>query len=135
MLFRRDRLGAIWKATLPECLEIHIIQYVHTSLGHAGVDKCAWEINHSFRIKNIGRKVPGLIASCDICESFKHPNSSLDIEEKGHVPNKPRELCSIDLYGPLPTGRGEVRNILECFEVFYKYVKLYPLKLRPQYKA
>ena len=92
MLFRRDRLGTIWKATLPECLEIHFIQYVHTSLGHAGVDKCAWEINPSFRIKNIGRKVRGLITSCDICQRVKHPNRSLDIEEMSHVPNKPREL-------------------------------------------
>jgi hypothetical protein len=129
MLFRRDRLVAIWQATLPECLEIHIIQYVHKSLELAGVDKCAWEINQSFRLKNVGRKVPGLIASCDICERFKHPNSSLDIEEKGHVPNKPRELCSIDLYGPLPTGRGGVRHILVCFKVFSKYVNLYPLKI------
>jgi len=40
VLFRRDRLGAIWKAILPECLETPIIQYVHMSLGHAGVDKC-----------------------------------------------------------------------------------------------
>jgi hypothetical protein len=44
------------------------------------------------------------------------------------MPNKPGELCSTDLYGPLPTGRGGVRYILVCFEVFSKYVKLYPLK-------
>jgi hypothetical protein len=68
MLFRRDRLGAIWKAILPECLETPIIQYVHTSLGHAGVDKCVWEINQSFRLKNVGRKVRRLIASCDMSE-------------------------------------------------------------------
>jgi len=125
MLFRRDRLGAIWKATLPECLEIHIIQYVHTSLGHAGVDKCAWEINQSFRLKNVGRKVGRLIASC---QRVKHPTRSLDTEERSHMPNKPGELCSIDLYETFRTGRGGVRYILVCFEVFSKYVKLYPLK-------
>jgi len=38
VLFRRDRLGAVWKAMLPECLEAPIIRYVHTSLEHAGVD-------------------------------------------------------------------------------------------------
>ena len=128
VLFRRDRLGAIWKAMLPECLEAPIIQYVHTSLGHAGVDKCVWEINQSFHLKNVGRKVRRLIASCDICQRVKHPNRSLDIQERSHVPDKPGELCSIDLYGPLPTGRGGVRYILVCFEVFSKYVKLYPLK-------
>jgi hypothetical protein len=74
--FRRDRLGAIWKAMLPECLETPIIQYVHKSLGHAGVDKCVWEINQSFPLKNVGRKVCRLIASCDICQRVKHPNRS-----------------------------------------------------------
>ena len=44
------------------------------------------------------------------------------------MPNKPGELCSINLYGPLPTGRGGVRYILVYFEVFSKYVKLYTLK-------
>ena len=128
VLFQRDRLGAFWKAMLPECLEAPIILYVHTSLGHAGVDKCVWEINQSFHLKNAGRKVHKLIASCDICQRVKHPNRSVDIQERSHVPSKPGELCSIDLYGPLPMGRGGVRYILVCFEVFSKYVKLYPLK-------
>ena len=82
VLFRRDRIGAVWKAMLPECLEAPIIQYVHRSLRHAGVDKCVWEINQSFHLKNVGRKVRRLIASCDIC---RHPNRSLDIQERSHV--------------------------------------------------
>ena len=39
VLFRVDRQGTIWKAMLPECLEVPIIQYVHTSLWHAVVEK------------------------------------------------------------------------------------------------
>jgi hypothetical protein len=124
VLFRRDRLGAIWKAILPECLEVGIIQYVHASLGHAGVDKCVWEINQSFYLKNVKRKVRRLIASCDTCQRVKHPNRSLDIQESGHVRSKLGELCSIYLYGPLPTGRRGVRYILVWFEVYSKCVKL-----------
>ena len=67
---------------------------MHTSLGHAGVDKCVWEINQSFHLKNAGRKVHKLIASCDICQRVKHPNRSVDIQERSHVPSKPGELCS-----------------------------------------
>jgi hypothetical protein len=128
VLFRRGRQGAIWKAMLPECFGAPINQYVHTSLMHAGVDKCGCEINQSFHLKSVGRQVRRLIASCDICQRVKHSNRSLDIEERSHVPNNPRELCSVHLYGPLPTGRGGVRYILICFEVFSKYVMLYPLK-------
>lgn len=69
-----------------------------------------------------------IIASCDICQRVKLPNSSLDMKERNHAPSKPGELCSINLYGPLPTGRGGVRYILVCFEVFSRYAKLYSLK-------
>jgi transposase InsO family protein len=112
---------------LPECFETSIIQYVHTTLGHAGVDKCVWEINQSFHLKNVGRKVRKRITSCDICQRVRHSNWSLEIQERSRVSSKPAEFCAIDLYGPLPTGRG-VRYILVCFEVFTKYVKLYPIK-------
>jgi hypothetical protein len=79
-------------------------------------------------LKNIGRKVQKFVASCDTCQRVKHPNRALDIEERSHLPEGPGELCSIDFYGLLPTGRGGVRYILVCFDVFSKYVKLYPLK-------
>ena len=128
ILFRRDRREAVWKAMLPECLNTPVIQYVHASLGHAGVDKCVWEIKQSFHLKNVGREVRSFITSCDICQRVKHPNRSFEIQERSHVPSKPGELCAIDLYGPLPTGRGGVRYVLVCFDVFSKYVKLYPLK-------
>jgi hypothetical protein len=127
VLFQRDSREASWKAVLPECLKTPVIQYVHTSLGHAGADKCICEINQSFHLKHVGRKVRRLIASCDICQRVKHPNQSRDIPERNHIPRKPGELCAVDLYGPLPTGRG-VKYILVCLEVFSKYVKLYPLK-------
>ncbi|PNF35650.1 hypothetical protein B7P43_G17966 [Cryptotermes secundus] len=35
---------------------------------------------------------------------------------------------SLDLYGPLPTGRGGVKYILVCLDVFSKHVALYALK-------
>lgn len=41
---------------------------------------------------------------------------------------RPGELCAVDLYGNLPIGRGGVRYILVCFDVFSKFIKLYALK-------
>jgi len=35
-----------------------------------------------------------------------------------------RELCGVELYGPFPAGRGGVRYILVCLDVFTKFVKL-----------
>jgi hypothetical protein len=47
VLFRKDETGAIiWKPELPECLERPFIKYVHTSVGHLGVNKCIQEIKY-----------------------------------------------------------------------------------------
>jgi transposase InsO family protein len=35
---------------------------------------------------------------------------------------------SLDLYGPLPTGRGGVKYILVCLDIFSKHIALYALK-------
>jgi len=44
------------------------------------------------------------------------------------IPEKPREIVSADLMGPLPRGQGGCRCILAILDVFSKYIKLYPLK-------
>jgi transposase InsO family protein len=35
---------------------------------------------------------------------------------------------TLDLYGPLPTGRRGVKYLFVCLDVFSKHVVLYPLK-------
>jgi len=58
--------------------------------------------------------------------------SSLSLERKtevmNHMPKTAGELCAVDLYGPVPTGRGDVRYIFICFDVFTKFVKLYDFR-------
>jgi transposase InsO family protein len=44
------------------------------------------------------------------------------------LPKKPGELMSLDLFGPLPRGKGNVKYLLECLDVFSKHVMIYPLK-------
>jgi hypothetical protein len=58
----------------------------------------------------------------------KYPYKTADIQERSHMPTKPGELCAIDLYGPLPAGRGAVRYIFVCYDVFAMYGKLYAMK-------
>jgi hypothetical protein len=123
-----DREGLIWKAMLPECLERKVMRFVHTSLGHLGNDKCYAEIHHVFHLKNFARKLRKFIATCDVCQRTKHLNRAYNVEENHHLPKRPGELCAVDIYGSLPTSRGNVRYIFVCYDVFSKYVKLYPLK-------
>ena len=125
---RGGRTEQRYKAMLPSCLEQKILKFVHCSLGHLGVDKCVEEIKYVFHVRNLGRKVRKFIANCDLCQRCKHPNRSFTIEERPHLPEKPGDVCAIDIYGSLPTSRGGVRYILVCHDVFSRYIKLYPLK-------
>jgi transposase InsO family protein len=125
---KNDRTHPYWRAMLPRQLEHRVIEYVHTLSGHPGTDKCMQNIAHSFHIKSLGRKVRRFVAYCDICQRAKHPNRAYEMDRVSHLPTKPGELLSVDLYGPLPTGRGGVKYLLVCLEFFSKHVNLYPLK-------
>lgn len=125
---RDDKTQHRWRVLLPDNLESRIFKYVHLSLGHVGVDKCLEEIKCCFHVRNLGRKLRKFIACCDVCQKTKHPNRSVDIEEKHHLPKKPGDVCALDIYGRLPTSRGGVKYILVCLDVFAKYIKLYSLK-------
>jgi hypothetical protein len=113
---------------LPKVLELPTLEYIHQCLGRAGTDKCYGQIISTFYIKNLGRKIRRYVASCDTCQKVKHPNWAVGIEQLPHLPKKPGELTAVDFYGPLPVGRGGVKYLLVCLEVFTKYIALYPLR-------
>ena len=129
ILYCKDnKFHPYWKPYLPTGLEDKVINFVHTLSGHKGTDKCKAQIEHSFYVRNLGRKVRKFVSRCDMCQRVKHPNRSYEIETRAHLPSQPGELLSIDLYGPLPTGRGGVKYIFVCLDVFTKHVKLYALR-------
>jgi len=125
---RGEKTEHRYKAMVPCCLEQKIFKFVHLTLGHAGVDKCMEEIKYMFHVKNLGRKLRRFIAYCDLCQRSKHPKRSFTVEERHHLPEKPGDVCAIDVYGSLPTSRGGVRYILVCHDVFSRFIKLYPLR-------
>ena len=123
-----DEEGRNWKAMLPECLKQKVMLFVHTSLGHLGGDKCYTEIEGNFYFRGLGRKHGKFIAICDLCQRTKHTNRGYGVAERHHLPQRPRELWAVDLYGNLPTSRSNVRYIFVYYDVFSKYAKMYPLK-------
>ena len=125
---RGEKTEQRYKAMLPSCLEQKIFKFIHFTLGHSGVDTRMEEIKYMFHVRNPGRKLRKYIAHCDLCQRCKHPNRSFTVEEKHHLPEKPGDICAIDIYGSLPTSRRGVRYILVCHDVFSRYIKLYPLK-------
>jgi hypothetical protein len=129
LLYIKDsKEGPHWKVCVPRELEEKVIKYVHLSSGHAGSDKCIRVINGVFHLKNLGRKTRKLLALCETCQKVKHPNWKYDTESRPHLPVRKGQLVSVDFYGPLPQGRGGVRYLFVCLDVFTKFIKMYPLK-------
>jgi len=110
-----------WKAMLRTCLEAKIFRFVHKTLGPLGVHKCLEEIRYVFQVRDLGKKLRRFIASCDVCQRVKHPNTSFTIEEKLHFPTIPGDICEVDIYGSIPVSKGNVRHIFVCYDVFKIY--------------
>jgi len=117
-----------WRPVLPTDLEISVIRYVHTSLGHPGTEKCIAQIPNTFHVKGLGQKVRKFISQCDTCQWVKYPNRSCAVQNLSHLPTKSGDLCAIDFFGPLPVGHFSFQYIFVCFDMFLKFIKLYPLK-------
>jgi hypothetical protein len=100
---------------------------IHIYTGHLGTKKYMNQISHSMCIKGLGRKVRRVIATCEKCQKAKHPHIKYMTETRSHLPTAPGELCAVDLYGKLPTGRGGVKYIFVVVDVFSKYIALYAL--------
>jgi hypothetical protein len=128
VLYSKDKNFPYWRPVLPAELEDAVIQFVHTSLGHLGTEERVYQISHTCHVRNLGWKVRKLIPHCDICQRVKHPNRRFETEWRSHMPKTAGDLCAVDLYGPLPTGRESVRYILVCLDVFTKFVRLYALR-------
>jgi hypothetical protein len=122
------RNGTPWKVVVPRELEEKLITYVHLEKGHAGTDKCVRSINAMFHLKNLGRKTRKLLALCEVCQKVKFPNWKYEVENRPHLPERKGQLVSVDFYGPVPQGRGGVRYLFVCLDVFTKFIKLYPLR-------
>ena len=112
-----------WRPGLPTDLEISVIRYVHTTLGHLGTEKCIAQIANTFHVKGMGRKVRKFISRCGTCQRVKYPNRSCAVQNLSHLLTKPSGLCAVDLYGPLPVGRFGFRHIFVRFDMFSKFVK------------
>jgi hypothetical protein len=129
ILYRKDhKCSPVWKACVPTGLVPDLVNFVHQSFGHSGVNKCLPLIADSLYIKNLGRKIRKILACCEICQRVKFPNRLKTVKTRSHCPRSPGDLLSVYFFVLVPTGKGGVKFIFVCLDVFSKHVKLYPLR-------
>ncbi|KAK9759146.1 Reverse transcriptase (RNA-dependent DNA polymerase) [Popillia japonica] len=129
VLFRKSRrTNDWWVMYLPMSQVKAVIKAYHEAFGHCGSAKCASLLAESVYFPNMTRKVKEYVTSCDVCQKVKPPNQASKCYMKNVLASRPLEKVSVDLYGPLPQGRGGVSYIFVLMDIFTKYVKLYTLK-------
>ena len=72
--------------------------------------------------------VKNYVKSCDLCQRVKPYNRAKITDFRSVSANKPGELVSVDIWGPLPSGRGGIKYVLVMLDICSKYVKLFEMK-------
>lgn len=128
VIFVRREKNDMWQLAIPNHVAERLIVETHTQNGHPGRYKTYHALKEFCTFRNMHRRVALAIKSCDLCQRSKPLNYTVKGKTMSHKPTKKLEKVSIDLMGPLPTGRGGTHYILAMLDTFTKYIKLYALK-------
>jgi len=121
-----------WQIAIPEQMARKLTRETHTIFGHPGRYKTYHLIREIGIFRNMHKIVMNTIRACDECQI-----NNIYIQPINYNPNGPMrshkaarilEKVSIDLMGPLSTGRGGEHYIRAILDTFSKYIKLYALK-------
>lgn len=128
LLFRKGTLGDPgYKICVPSKIVNSLVLNEHENNGHFGVAKCFAHLHKQHFWPKMKSDVKRIIRCCDLCQKAKiGPHSFGPMHSI--IPNEPNEIVSVDLMGPLPTGRGGATQLLVIVDVFSKFVSLYALK-------
>lgn len=97
---------------LPFDLIDDFIIETHELNAHIGIKKCLKMISEKFTGKNLKKKITNIIKTCNICQKSKIYCLKNYFETRPIIPGKPRELISVDYYGPLPMSKGIINIFL-----------------------
>jgi len=127
MLFKKSNNGE-YQVFVPKSLVQQLVVETHEIYGHCGTYKTYKLLQQNHQFQNMYRTVKRILKTCDLCQRTKISNITARGPTLSLLPEKPLEMVSADLMGPLPRGQGGCKYILAILDLFSKYIKLYPLK-------
>lgn len=109
-------------------LTVEIIKHLHEYFGHMGSRKCFLMFREAFISKNDMKTIKLTIRSCLHCQLFKHRNYTHKTP-LGHIETKkPLDIVAIDFLCNLPCTDNKLKHILVMYDIFSKYVMLFPTR-------
>jgi hypothetical protein len=89
-----------WKIYIPATLVDQIINWYHTVLSHAGVQRLYKTIGTHFYAPNLRTRIEEILKTCDACQRFKLPGISCGELPEKNLTAQPWDEVSVDLIGP-----------------------------------
>jgi transposase InsO family protein len=117
-----------FRVCIPDGIKSKLIELSHLKYGHMGGNKIYLCLKEFCVFPAMEKTIKTQLKKCVLCQKAKHVTVKQIGNLRPIVPERVRELVSVDLIGELPTGVGGVKYIFVLVDVFSKFVKLYPIK-------
>jgi len=123
--------GDSWRLVVPKDERRKTIEEAHDppTAGHMGVYKTFSRLAEKFYWPKMRQDVASYVKRCSVCAAHKcDPKGARDQMVSHAKPNKPWEVISTDLIGPLPRSHKGNTMILVVTDYFSKFSLVFPLR-------
>lgn len=116
------------RVMIPAVIAKALISETHELYGHFGASKTYNLLKQNYQLHHMYKEVKNITKSCELCQKSKIPTHNSRGPFMAQVPERPREVISLDLIGPLPKGRLGSQYILVLLDIFTKHLQLYDIR-------
>lgn len=122
------RIGEQELYVIGEDLTTQICNDLHVRFGHTGIRKTWTIFRENYYCKYDIRLFKQIINKCKLCCLGKYKNHTNQNTIGSIIATHPLQIVAIDYISNLITSDDEYKHILVLYDVYTKYVKLYPSK-------
>ncbi|KAF0716362.1 AP2/ERF domain-containing protein PFD0985w-like [Aphis craccivora] len=127
LLFTKNSQGK-YVLMIPNEMSQNIIQETHERYGHVGTYKVYQLLKTRYQLFNMYRTIKRITKACELCQKAKCNNQLSRGPLNSIIPERPLQIVSLDLMGPLPRGQRGAKYVLALLDIFSKHIQLYPIK-------
>lgn len=121
------RHGQCWQLLLPLCLRELVLESVHDSMGHQGIERTVNLLKQRCFWVGMYEDVDNWIKKCQRCILTKMPQPKIHAPVKAFLASRPLEVVAVDFTVLEPASDGR-ENVLIVTDVFTKFTQAYPTK-------
>lgn len=119
--------GECFQLLVPSCLQKSVMQSVHDSMGHQGIERTLHLLRQRAFWVGMHKDIEHWVKNCQRCVLTKMPNPKIHPPMKSFLATRPLEVVAVDftLLEPASDGR---ENVLVITDVFTKFTQAFPTR-------